>query len=238
MLAMILDTAGKPLRKADMPSPNPGTGQVSIHVHACAVCRTDLHVVDGELTNPKLPLVPGHEIVGTVAQLGEGATRFKVGDRVGVPWLGWTCGECSYCGNGQENLCDRAKFTGYTLDGGYAEYAVADERFCFPIPNPTATLKPRRFVRGSDRLSKPGQSGERQAARHLWLRRRRPHRRANCPIPARARSSLLLVLETTKQKSSLSTSAQFGPVDRMNCRHNDLRPRSSSRRWVDWFRWH
>ena len=135
MLAMILDTAGKPLRKADMPSPNPGTGQVLIRVHACAVCRTDLHVVEGELTNPKLPLIPGHEIVGTVAQPGEGATRFKIGDRVGVPWLGWTCGECSYCRNGQENLCDHAKFTGYTLDGGYAEYAVADERFCFPIPD-------------------------------------------------------------------------------------------------------
>jgi len=134
MLAMILDTPGKPLRKADIPSPNPGTRQVSIRVHACAVCRSDLHVVDGELTRPKLPLVPGHEIVGRVAELGAGVTRFKVGDRVGVPWLGWTCGECSYCRNGQENLCDRAKFTGYTLDGGYAEYTIADERFCFSIP--------------------------------------------------------------------------------------------------------
>jgi len=135
MLAMILDTPGKPLRKADLPSPNPGTGQVLIRVHACAVCRTDLHVVDGELTRPKLSLVPGHEIVGTVVQLGEGATRFKIGDRVGVPWLGWTCGECSYCRSGQENLCDQAKFTGYTLDGGYAEYTVAHERFCFSIPD-------------------------------------------------------------------------------------------------------
>jgi propanol-preferring alcohol dehydrogenase len=134
MLAMILDTPGEPLRKADIPSPSPGTRQVLIRVHACAVCRTDLHVVDGELTRPKLPLVPGHEIVGRVAELGAGVTRFKVGDRVGVPWLGWTCGECSYCRNGQENLCDRAKFTGYTLDGGYAEYTVADERFCFSIP--------------------------------------------------------------------------------------------------------
>ena len=106
-----------------------------IRVHACAVCRTDLHIIDGELTQPKLPLIPGHEIVGKVAALGEGVTRFKIGDRVGVPWLGWTCGECVYCQNGRENLCDRAKFTGYTLDGGYAEYAVADQRFCFPIPD-------------------------------------------------------------------------------------------------------
>jgi len=135
MRAMLFEKAGQSLREAELPTPNPGTGQVLIRVHACAVCRTDLHVVEGELTNPKLPLVPGHEIVGTVAQLGEGATRFKIGDRVGVPWLGWTCGECSYCRNGQENLCDHAKFTGYTLDGGYAEYAVADERFCFPIPD-------------------------------------------------------------------------------------------------------
>ena len=113
--------------------PKPGTGQVLIHVHACAVCRTDLHVVDGELTQPKLPLVPGHEIVGTIADLGDAVTRFKIGDRVGVPWLGWTCGQCAYCRSGQENLCDQAKFTGYTLDGGYAECTVADQRFCFPI---------------------------------------------------------------------------------------------------------
>jgi propanol-preferring alcohol dehydrogenase len=98
------------------------------------VCRTDLHVVDGELTQPKLPLIPGHEIVGTVEEKGEGVARFEIGDRVGIPWLGWSCGECSYCCAGQENLCDQAKFTGYTLDGGYAEYTLADQRFCFPIP--------------------------------------------------------------------------------------------------------
>jgi propanol-preferring alcohol dehydrogenase len=106
-----------------------------IRVHACAVCRTDLHVVDGELIEPKLPLIPGHEIVGTVDNLGEDVERFKIGDRVGVPWLGWTCGACSYCQSGRENLCDRAKFTGYTLDGGYAEYTAADQRYCFPIPS-------------------------------------------------------------------------------------------------------
>lgn len=122
MRAMLLEKAGEPLRLAQLAVPTPGPGQVLLRVRACAVCRTDLHVVDGELTRPKLPLVPGHEIVGTVARLGEGADRFNVGDRVGVPWLGWTCGACSYCRHGQENLCDRAKFTGYTLDGGYADY--------------------------------------------------------------------------------------------------------------------
>jgi len=134
MRAMLFDKAGQPLRLADLPLPTPGSGQVLIRVRACAVCRTDLHVVDGELTRPKLPLVPGHEIVGTVEQLGEGVDRFRIGDRVGVPWLGWTCGECSHCRSGRENLCDSAKFTGYTLDGGYAEFTVADQRYCFPIP--------------------------------------------------------------------------------------------------------
>ncbi|HEY3152878.1 MAG TPA: zinc-dependent alcohol dehydrogenase family protein, partial [Candidatus Binatia bacterium] len=135
MRAMLFEKAGEPLRKTELPMPTPEPGQVLIRVHACAVCRTDLHVVDGELAHPKLPLVPGHEIVGNIAQLGRDVTRFKVSDRVGVPWLGWTCGKCSYCRNGQENLCDQAKFTGYTLDGGYAEFTVADQRFCFPIPD-------------------------------------------------------------------------------------------------------
>lgn len=115
--------------------PKPGVGEVLIRVNACGVCRTDLHVVDGELPNPKLPLVPGHEIVGTVVETGGSANWFNIGARVGVPWLGWTCGECPFCLSDRENLCDRARFTGYTLDGGYAEYVAADERFCFPIPN-------------------------------------------------------------------------------------------------------
>jgi propanol-preferring alcohol dehydrogenase len=149
MRAMLLDSPGKPLRPAELPTPTPGPGQLLIQVQACAVCRTDLHVVDGELPNPKLPLIPGHEIVGTVAAvrpggsrvdsrgtaLGPGATRFAVGDRVGVPWLGWICGQCHYCLTGRENLCDQARFTGYTLDGGYAQFTVADERFCIPIPD-------------------------------------------------------------------------------------------------------
>ena len=135
MRAMLLERVPGRLRYADLPVPARGAGQLLIRVNACAVCRTDLHVIDGELTQPKLPLIPGHEIVGTVIELGDGVHLFKVGDRVGVPWLGWTCGECPYCESGQENLCAQSKFTGYTLDGGYAEYTVADHRFCFPIPD-------------------------------------------------------------------------------------------------------
>jgi len=134
MRAMLLDAPGRPLRAATLPVPQPGPGQVGLRVHACGVCRTDLHVADGELPHPKVPLVLGHEIVGTVETRGPAARRFAVGARVGVPWLGWTCGVCEFCRRGRENLCDLARLTGYQLDGGYAEYAVADERFCFPIP--------------------------------------------------------------------------------------------------------
>jgi propanol-preferring alcohol dehydrogenase len=131
MRAMVLEAPGVPLRAADVPRPEPGPGEVLVEVAACGVCRTDLHVVDGELTEPKLPLVPGHQIVGRVVAGGE---RFVEGERVGIPWLGWTDGDCRYCRSGRENLCDRARFTGYQRDGGYAAAAAADERFCFPIP--------------------------------------------------------------------------------------------------------
>lgn len=131
---MVLERQREPLQIAELSDPEPGPGQVLLRVHACGVCRTDLHIVDGDLTEPKLPLVPGHQIVATVAAAGEGAERFALGDRVGVPWLGWTCGECRYCRSGRENLCDRAEFTGYDRDGGYAELAVAEERFCLPLP--------------------------------------------------------------------------------------------------------
>src|SRR5512133_3481809 len=134
MKAMVLEQQRQPLRPAELPDPQPAPGQVLVRVATCGVCRTDLHIVDGDLTEPKLPLVPGHQIVGTVEELGEGAERFAAGDRVGVPWLGWTDGSCTYCLSGRENLCDNAKFTGYDIDGGYAELAVADERYCFPIP--------------------------------------------------------------------------------------------------------
>lgn len=134
MKAMLLEAAGRPLVLKEVPRPAPASGELLVKVKACAVCRTDLHVIDGELPHPKLPLVPGHEIVGTVEALGEGVSGFKPGERVGIPWLGWTCGTCEYCRSGRENLCDTAKFTGYTIDGGYAEYTVADARFCFPLP--------------------------------------------------------------------------------------------------------
>jgi propanol-preferring alcohol dehydrogenase len=134
MDVMVLEAARRPLRRVVMAEPEPGPGQVLIRVHACAVCRTDLHVVDGELTQPKLPLIPGHEIVGTVVARGEAAEQFAIGDRVGVPWLGWTCGTCAFCCGGRENLCAQARFTGYQIDGGYGEFTVADQRFCFGIP--------------------------------------------------------------------------------------------------------
>jgi propanol-preferring alcohol dehydrogenase len=133
MLAMILDAPGRELRSATVADPAPGDGQVLVKVGACAICRTDLHVVDGELTHPKLPLIPGHQVVGEVVAIGGAVETVGVGDRVGIPWLGWTCGVCIYCMTGRENLCDRARFTGYDIDGGYAEYTVADARFCFPV---------------------------------------------------------------------------------------------------------
>jgi propanol-preferring alcohol dehydrogenase len=131
---MVLERPRSPLEPRDLPRPQPGAGELLIEVHVCGVCRTDLHVVDGELPDPKLPLVPGHQIVGRVAELGQGVVRHAVGDRVGVPWLGGTDGTCRYCRSGRENLCDNARFTGYQLDGGYAEWTVAREDFCFAIP--------------------------------------------------------------------------------------------------------
>ncbi|MBN8873826.1 MAG: zinc-dependent alcohol dehydrogenase family protein [Rhodospirillales bacterium] len=133
MRAMVLQAAKRPLVPSAIAVPTPGPGQVLLQVAACAVCRTDLHVVDGELTEPKLPLVPGHEIVGRVVAAGPGADRYTLGTRVGVPWLGWSCGRCRFCLSGRENLCAEAKFTGYQIDGGYGEYAVADQRFCFAL---------------------------------------------------------------------------------------------------------
>jgi alcohol dehydrogenase, propanol-preferring len=135
MRAMVLESPSSALRLEDVPEPAaPGPHELRLRVSACGVCRTDLHIVDGELPRPKLPLIPGHEAVGTVAEVGSEVRRFRAGDRVGVPWLGWTCGECDYCRSGRENLCDRAQFTGYDRDGGYAEAMVSDERYTFPIP--------------------------------------------------------------------------------------------------------
>jgi len=134
MRAMILEKPRQPLQLQEVAAPRVGAGQLLVRVATCAVCRTDLHVVDGELPNPKLPLVPGHQIVGRIQQIGEGVEGFSAGDRVGIPWLGWTDGECVYCRSNRENLCDRARFTGYTIDGGYAEFTVGDARFCFHLP--------------------------------------------------------------------------------------------------------
>jgi propanol-preferring alcohol dehydrogenase len=133
MQAMVLRAQRTALEETRLPVPAPGAHDVQVRVHACAVCRTDLHVVDGDLLDPKLPLVPGHEIVGRVTALGRRVERFRIGERVGVPWLGWTCGTCAFCRTARENLCERARFTGYHIDGGYAQLAVADERYCFPI---------------------------------------------------------------------------------------------------------
>jgi propanol-preferring alcohol dehydrogenase len=133
MKAMILEKPGTPLRLIERPDPQPGPEQVQVKITACGVCRTDLHVIDGDLTEPRLPIIPGHEIVGSVSALGEGVEGFSIGDRIGIPWLGHTCGCCSYCRSGAENLCDAPGFTGYQIDGGYADVTVADARFCFPL---------------------------------------------------------------------------------------------------------
>ncbi len=141
MRAMVLDAPHRALRAAEIPRPEPGPGEVLVRVAACAVCRTDLHIVDGELTHPKLPLVPGHEIVGEIAAVGDGVTRWQRGDRVGIPWLGGSCGQCAACRSGRENLCAEARFTGYDRDGGFAEYTVADGRFCFALPASYSALE-------------------------------------------------------------------------------------------------
>jgi propanol-preferring alcohol dehydrogenase len=135
MRCMVFDQPGHPLRLDECEIPKPSDGEVLVRVRACAVCRTDLHLIDGELTNPKRPLIPGHEIVGQIESIGSGVSELHLGNRVGIPWLGWTCGCCPSCQQGRENLCDQARFTGYTLDGGYADYVVADARYCFPIPD-------------------------------------------------------------------------------------------------------
>jgi propanol-preferring alcohol dehydrogenase len=135
MQAMVLDESGRPLELRTIPRPQPGADELLVKIAACAVCRTDLHVIDGELPDPNLPIIPGHEIVGRVEACGINVSDFSIGQRIGIPWLGWTCGECWYCRNGMENLCPRARFTGYQINGGYAGYTVADARYCFCLPD-------------------------------------------------------------------------------------------------------
>ena len=135
MRAMLFERTGQALRMAELRVPSPARGQLLLRVEACGVCRTDLHLIDGELPDPVLPMVPGHEIVGRVVATGSGVAGVRVGQRMGVPWLGWTCGTCDFCASQRENLCDHARFTGYQIHGGYAEYTVADARYCFPLPD-------------------------------------------------------------------------------------------------------
>ena len=160
MRAMVLDKPSRPLQLRDVSKPKPDRGQLLVRVATCAMCRTDLHVVDGELPDPKLPLILGHQIVGRVEEIPEGAnSKFQIGDRVGIPWLGWTDGECVYCRSNRENLCDRARFTGYTIDGGYAEFAVADSRFCFHLPD--------GYNDADVVLTRPGEKATQESAKKL-----------------------------------------------------------------------
>ena len=188
MKAMLFHAVHTPLTCSEIPDPQPGPGEVLLRVVACAVCRTDLHIVDGELAHPKRPVVPGHEIVGRVVSLGAGVQAFQPGDRVGVPWLGWTCGVCRYCRSGQENLCPQARFTGYQIDGGYAEYSVADARYCFPIPDVYIRRGGRAAaLRRADRLSLPAHGWRRRSLRHLRLRCGRAHYRTGSAASGTAR---------------------------------------------------
>ena len=168
MRAMVLRGPGSMLELAEVPVPVPGPGQVQVAVHACGVCRTDLHILDGEICGIRSPVIPGHEIVGIVSAVGSEVRTLHVGDRVGVPWLGWTCGSCRYCLGGRENLCASAQFTGCTIDGGYAEYAVADARYCFPLPREFSDVAARAAaVRRADRL--PRRCGWRATRRRVGI---------------------------------------------------------------------
>ena len=237
MRAMVFDGQEPRLALRDIPRPSPKGNQVLLRVEACGVCRTDLHVVDGDLHEPRLPLIPGHEIVGRIEALGEAIEGLKVGQRVGVPWLGHTCGACDYCGSGRENLCDAPDFTGYTIDGGYAEYCVADAHFVFALPedrDPVA-LAPllcagligyRSFKLAGD-CRTLGIYGF-GAAAHICARL--PAIRAARFLPSRAK-------ETSPPSGSPTASAQYGRADRANLHPDPLMPRSFSHRSALSCRW-
>src|SRR5450631_180003 len=180
MRAMVLPAAGSSLLLQEREDPTPGEGQIRVRVGACGVCRTDLHVADGELPDIKYPIIPGHEIVGRVDLVGAGVTTHRVGDRVGIPWLGHTCGRCRFCREGMENLCDQPLFTGYTRDGGFATHAIADARYAFPLgeDGDDVSIAPL-LCAGLIGWRSLGDGGQREAARHLWFRRSRAHRRAD-----------------------------------------------------------
>ena len=186
--AMVLDRPGTALVMRERELPRPQSGELLIAIEACGVCRTDLHVVDGELPNPKLPIVPGHEIVGRVAAMGPHVMGFTIGERVGVPWLGATCGVCAYCRDGRENLCDRPLFTGYTRDGGYATHTVADARFCFPLDEGADAAEAAPLLcAGLIGWRSYRMAGEAAALGPLRLRRRRPHFGAGCGLAGPSR---------------------------------------------------
>ena len=236
MHAMVLDFVGKSLRAAEIPVPEPGPEQVLLRVRACGVCRTDLHIVDGELPEHKSPLVPGHQIVGIVEEAGERVERFVAGDRVGVPWLGWTDDTCRYCRSGRENLCDAARFTGYDVDGGYAEYAVADYRFCLPIPDgyPDLQVAPLlcagligyRSLRMAGDAERLGLYGFGAAA----------HTSPKSPYTRAERSMLSPAPEMKRPRASLGNSERRGPVARIRPHPRSSMPRSSSPPWEPWYR--
>ena len=182
MRAMVLTAPGTPLQFQQRDDPVPAPGAVRVKISACGVCRTDLHVVDGELPDISYPVIPGHEVVGRVEALGQGVTTLEIGERVGIPWLGYTCGECPYCRRGQENLCDRPLFTGYTRDGGFATHLVADARFAFARRGRRRRRHRTLAVCRPDRLALAGDGGRRKASRHLWFRRRRTYHRAGGPL--------------------------------------------------------
>ncbi len=215
--------------------PEPAADQVLVKVHACGVCRTDLHVVDGELAKPKLPLVPGHEVVGEVAAVGAAVEGLQRDERVGIPWLGFTCGECAYCRAGRENLCDSARFTGYDFDGGYAEYAVVDARYCFPMPGGASDAEAAPLLcagligyRSLRRAGDPKRLGIYGfgAAAHI-VAQVAAYEGARCtpsPVPA-----------IPRRRRSPASSGRCGPATPGHHRLSRWMPRSSLRRWARWF---
>ena len=214
MRAMVINAPREPLRFEERAVPAPGKGEILIRVRACGVCRTDLHVVDGELPQTRYPVIPGHEIVGEVAELGEGVEGFAKGERLGVPWLGWTCGRCRYCLAGTENLCDFARFTGCSIDGGYADYTVADQRFCFRLPAKYDDAHAAPLLcAGLIGHRAPPHGGRRRADWHLRFRRGRPHHGAGCPT--QGQHIYAFTPPATRQRSALrSRSAPNGPAAR------------------------
>jgi alcohol dehydrogenase, propanol-preferring len=234
---MILEAPRQPLVLREIPIPKPQAHQVVVRVNSCAICRTDLHVTDGELAEPKLPLIPGHQIVGRVFVVGEEVEGLTLGDRVGIPWLGRTCGHCGYCQSGRENLCDEARFTGYQVDGGYAEYVVADSRFCFPIPEGYADLQAApllcagligyRALRMAGDAERLGFYGFGAAAHILF----RWHATKGVRF-TRTRAPEILVA-----KPSRANWVPFGPAIPVRRRPRNWRRLSSSPRRESWFLW-